>query len=212
MTNTRSTSKMRWRNVLTVVLLLAALVGGVAWVAGRSRTPVDPPNALRAHGIPMDYADEDVREAVEMFKIEHKTRVEVEPILGSCDASKEVYRIETIPGLGGEPGFRVIDLTISGNTARVIRREFKIDPAPAEWREVSNTIVTSKSADRIRNAAVRLLEAKIPVSDGFPPPDASEWMVEMCWHGRYHFFRRSVPQLPRDAAFAKFASELRDLR
>jgi hypothetical protein len=203
---------MRWRNVLTVAILLAALVGGVAWVAGRSQIPVNPQKALRAHDIPMDYADEDVREAVEMFKIEHKTRVEVEPILGTCDASKEVYRVETIPGLGGEPGFRVTDLTISGNTARVIRREFKIDPAPAAWREVTNTIVTSKSADRIRDTAVRLLEAKIPVSDGFPPPDAGEWIVEMCWHGRYHFFQRSVPQFPRDEGFAKFASELRDLR
>lgn len=181
MTRTRPTSRMRWSNILTIVVLLAALAAGGVWIAHRSQTPTDPPNALRAHEIPMDYADQDVREALEMFKFEYKTQIKVEPILGSCDASREVYRIETIPGLGGESGFRITDLTISGNTARVIRREFKIDLAPAAWREVSNTIVTSKSADRIRDASVRLLEAKIPVSDGFPPPDASEWMVEMCW-------------------------------
>ena len=203
---------MRWRNVLTVAVLLAALAAGGAWVAPRSLTPTDPLSALRAHEIPMDYADEDVREAIETFKFEHKTRAEVEPILGSCDASKEVYRIETIPGLGGEPGFRVTDLTISGNTARVIRREYKIDLAPAAWREISNTIVTSKSADRIRDAAVRLLEAKIPVSDGIPPPDTGEWTVEICWHGRYHYFKRGVPQFPRDEAFAVFAKQLRELR
>jgi len=212
MTRTRPTSRMRRRNILMITVLLAALAASGAWIAHRSQTPTDPLNALRAHDIPMDYADHDVREALEMFKFEHKTQIKIEPILGSCDASREVYRIETIPGLGGEPGFRVTDLTISGNTARVIRREFKIDPAPAAWREVSNTIVTSKSADRVRDAAVRLLEAKIPVFDGFPPPDAGEWTVEMCWHGRYHFFQRSVPQFPRDKAFAAFATKLRGLR
>jgi len=203
----------RWRNTAFAASLLVALGACAAWLARREPPPQDPSRRFEAHQIPMDYADENVRAA--LGSLQHKLFHDVEPIVGSCDStSAEVYRIKAEPGFGAETPDQATDLRISGNTARVIRKEFVFDekaPNEAGWREVSNKIATDRSVEAIRDAAIRLLNAKVPVFDGFPPPDFGEWTIEMCWRGRYHLFLHHSIDLTRDAEFAAFAKRLTDL-
>jgi hypothetical protein len=203
----------RWRNVVFAAACVTVLVACGAWITNRQHSPPDPSRRFDAHQIPLDYADENVRDIVESLSTEYRMFIDVVPLLNGCDASKEVYRIKTLPGLGGPP-FQVTDLTISGNTARAIRREFQVDEDPNQkvaWREVSNKLVSFHAADQIRDAAIDLLMAKPLVSDGLPPPDTGEWTIEMCWYGRYHLFQRHFLDLPRDNEFDTFATRLTQL-
>jgi hypothetical protein len=201
-----------WRNSMLAAASLAALCFGGVLIATRTHSLPDPARRFEAHFLPMDYSDENVRAGIDWFLTAKKFRLELEPLRGSCDATQEAYRIEAVPGLSG-PDLQVTDLMISGRTARVIRWELQRDahtPNHAAWKQVASRPVTDEAADLIRQAAIDLLDKKIAFFDNLLFPDADEWSVEICWHGRYHFFERHFLS-PEEQAFEVYATRLTEL-
>lgn len=171
----------------------------------------DPNYYARAHSLPFDLSDESSRAAFEMFL--HRTVVNygLQPL--DCGQGDEYYRAEIAPGLGdGE--FAAVELHISGNTARVVRRELGRQPLAKsiDWHVVSSEKIEMKTAQLVRDDAASLLLSGTRPAGPIPPPDSSEWVADMCWHGRYHFFQRyDLGAISPDHEFIAFARRLLSL-
>jgi hypothetical protein len=127
-----------------------------------------------------------------------------------CERDDEYYRVETAPGLGlGE--FVAVELRISGNVARFIRLELGRQPPATSisWHIVSNERIEMQTAQPVRDAAAGLALSGASPAGPTGPVDSPEWIADMCWHGRYHFFQRYAPgAISPDREFIAFARRL----
>jgi hypothetical protein len=197
---------LNWRNIAAFSCVLMASIA-VA-IASRSRLAgliTDPNYYVDAHAMPFDVADASARSAFDMFLLRTIANYGLQP--QGCEQEDEYYRAETAPGLGaGE--FAAVELRISGNIARSIRHELgrRAPDTNIDWHTVSNETVDMGTVQVVRDDAVHLLRSGASPAGPIPPPDSSEWIVDMCWHGRYHFFHRYSPgAISQDREFITFA-------
>ena len=139
----------------------------------------------------------------------HRTRnYGLQPL--GCERDDEYYRVETAPGLG-VGGFVAVELHISGSIARVIKRELGRQPPATsiDWHIVSNERIEMQTAQSVRDVAASFILSGATPAGPVGPVDSPEWIADMCWHGRYHFFQRYAPgAISTDEEFIAFARRL----
>jgi hypothetical protein len=178
-------------------------------ITGRSTdTPPDPNYYARAHAHPFDLSEKSSRAAFDMFMHRTTANYGLQPL--GCERDDEYYRVETAPGLGVGK-FVAVELRISGNVARALRRELgRQSPATSiNWHIVSNERIEMQTAQPVRDAAASLALSGASPAGPTGPVDSPEWIADMCWHGRYHFFQRYAPgAISPDQEFIAFARRL----
>lgn len=201
--------RLNWMTIAALSGAIAASMIIAFAISKRSAAALPDPNYYaRAHSLPFDLSDEASRAAFDVFV--HRTAVNygLQPL--GCERGEEFYRAEIAPGLGdGE--FAAVELHISGNTARVVRRELGRQPrvGSIDWHVVSSEKIGMQSAQLIRDAAASLLLSGASPAGLVGPVDSSEWIADMCWNGKYHFFRRYAPgAISPDHEFIAFARRL----
>jgi hypothetical protein len=182
-------NRVRWQAVALLASSLASLVTCVV-LFGVMRPPRPPGEPTDPHALPLDLANYYLRDALDEYAMFTLGRG-LEPIADRCGDQLEIYRAVNV-----DPESVAVDLEVSSNaaTATVTTRIFD-EGAPGDygWHIASRRVVGDQEIGAIRHAAVSLLLSRMPSAIGVEPLDASEWVVETCRNGHYHFFQRSNP-------------------
>jgi hypothetical protein len=201
--------RLNWTTIAALSSAIAASIIIAFAISKRTNNALPDPNYYaHAHSLPFDLRDESSRAAFDKFV--HRTDVNygLQPL--DCERGNEYYRGEISPGLG-DSEFAAVELHISGNTARVIRRELGRQPLgkSIDWHVVSSEKIGMQSAQLVRDAAASLLLSGASPAGPAGPVDSSEWIADMCWHGKYHFFQRYAPgAISPDHEFIAFTRRL----
>ena len=204
--------RLDWR---TIALLTAAF--SIAIVAAIAVTRNNAPGALAVardpDAMPLDYADPGLRNALSDYGMFALGRG-LDPIAPSCErGSVETYRFVLFPS---DESFLAIDVVAGGGRARVEQRIFDRVRGNAEdyaWQVRYRRTLEPTEIDTLREYANRWLVSGKAASPGPHPIDASEWYLEMCRHGRYHFAARyaATSRPDENAEFLALAEAMRAL-
>ena len=197
-----------WGIVAALSIVLAAGAAAVLAlsVSESSRERPNTPSAAYPDDAPFDFADKGVRDTfAEYQRLLHEG---LTPIFERCDrGSGEVYRLDAETAMSDMPEFVVVDLFVIGDSVVVDEKKIARTGPPA-WRSVRRQTFSAREVAVLRDRASNLLTSRIPAVVSSRPLDSSTWTVQMCRHGRYHFFERYEPDR-KDAASAPFFAFLK---
>jgi hypothetical protein len=185
--------RLRWSVIAGFAAVWSALLGSALAVSiARSRVDSMPAPAPDPHALPLDYADPELRGALQAHA-EFNLRGGMPDLAGAC-ADRERYQVIVTPGLA-DADFVAVTVDVSGATAVATTRQFRAGPNGAEyrWWTTSQEILDQAGIEAIRAAAAGLLLSQTPPAINDAYTDASEWTAETCLRGRYHFWRRRGP-------------------
>jgi hypothetical protein len=208
--------RLRGRRIAGLVgALSVSLVGAIVFSVERSRVDSSPKSAPDPHATPLDFADPELRRALDEHATFNLGRG-LDAISLGC-VSRERFRVITRPGLI-DPGLAhssdtvSVDAKINGDYAIVTTRKFVAGTQRGDYRwQVSSTRqIDLQEIRSLRDAARRLLLSGMTPAIGDAYVDSSEWIVETCRNERYHFWRRRNPngEQADQAAFVAFAQTL----
>jgi hypothetical protein len=184
--------RIRWQAVALLATSLSLLLTCVV-LFGVMHPPRLPGEPTDPHAVPLDLANYELRKALDEYAMFTLGRG-LESIADRCDGQREIYRVVTLPGLGGDSRFVAVDFEVSGSTAAVKTLMFN-EGATGQyaWHVASRRTVGEKDIEATRDAAGTLLLSGIPAAIEDAYIDAPDWIVETCRNDRYHFFRRRAP-------------------
>lgn len=198
---------LRWLAIAGLAGGLSVVLGGTfAFTIARSRIDSMPKPAPDPHALPLDYADPELRRALDAHA-EFNLRGGLDDIADGCDDG-ERYQVVVTPGVLGSD-FVAVEVDVAGAAAVATIRRFRTDPngGGGRWRISSQQTFGEREIETIRAAVARLLLSQMPpaIEDGYG--DAAEWIAETCRKGRYHFWRRrnADDSRPEQAPFVAFA-------
>jgi hypothetical protein len=204
--------RLSWKTVVALSVTLAAGVAVAFWHSVRedARDRAVAPGPAFPEDAPFDFAARQTRTALAEYARFHDG---LPPLADSCErGSGEVYRVAVEAVMTSAMEYDAIDVVATGDRASVeVRSPLTKSRA---WRLVGSRAVGRREIDGLREAAARLLAANIPPALGDRVIDSSEYTIEMCRRGRYHFWQRHSPDVDRaaDAPFIAFADAMKALR
>jgi len=208
---------MRARLSWGTVALLAVVFAGCAAALFAMSLRVAPSDDAAANtlpsypdSVPLDFADAKTRSAFETYG--RWLHDGVEPIAASCNSyapGREIYRVELIDGMTSnyDDAFVAVDVEVAGNKARFEEKTLKkARDGKTRWVPVKTKYVGERDIAAIRSRANELLLSGIPAAIADQSVDDSEWTLQMCRRGRYHFYQRHTPQRDEKANAAFIAT------
>jgi hypothetical protein len=204
--------RLDWRTVATLTVAFAA-GAAIALLYSVRENARDRP-VVSGHAfpedMPFDFADKRTRSAF----AEYAQVYDGLPwIADLCDrGSGEVYRVAVEAVMTRDMEYDAIDIVASGDRASIeVRSPLTKSRA---WRLASSRDVGRSEIEGIRAAAAKLLDSKIPPALQDRVIDSSEYTIEMCRRGRYHFWQRHSPDVDKEgnAPFIAFTDAVRALK
>jgi hypothetical protein len=206
--------RLNWGTIATLTVAFAAGAAIAFWYSVRD----DARNRAIASGpafpedIPFDFADKSTRSAFAEYAQFYDG---LPRIADSCDrGSGELYRVAVEAVMTRDMEYDAIDIVATGDRASVEVRSPLTKTKSRAWRLASSRVVGWSEIERLREAAARLLASNIPATFGDRALDSSEWTIEMCRRGRYHFWQRHSPDADAraNAPFIAFTDAVKALQ
>jgi hypothetical protein len=204
--------QLSWWTVtaLSVAMVAAAALALMFSVRQSVRAHVVAAGPSFPDGAPFDFADRNVRTAFAKYA---QFYGDLAPIADRCDkGSGELYRVDVEAVMSVNPDFASIEVSVAGDRATV---DVRTPMAKTRgWRLVTERTIGQREIDALRERAAELLASNIPPALADRYVDSSEWTVQICRRGRYHFFQRHSPDTDSkaNAPFTAFTDAAMALR